>query len=250
MKPAIALLAFLVLAPAAWADPPDLKIDAEVRPSGQYVRMVPKTDAVAITYVGLDSLDPIPSDLLRDSKLFLLDTRGLKEGKYRFVAVAAGKTGEQARADFAVIIGTPGPTPGPGPDPGPGPGPDPDPFAKKADPFVNGSRAPPGFRVLMVYDADHLRDYPSAQRTALNSDLVRGYFRSHCIKGPDGTPDWRCFDQGADMSEEDPMWKKVMSRPRKSLPWICIGTGTRGYEGPLPKDTDAVLELLAKYGGK
>lgn len=112
------------------AAPPTLEIPAENRPSGQYVTIAPKTDAVAVTYVGLDGLDPVPSQLLRDGRVFLLDSRGLKDGRYRFVAVGAGKTGEQARVDFVVVIGkgdvlppVPDPKPGPQPDPGPPGGP-------------------------------------------------------------------------------------------------------------------------------
>lgn len=98
-----------------------LTIPAEVRPSGQYVTLVPDTDAVSILYVGLVGVEPIPSAVLRDPRMFLLDTRGLPAGRYPFAAVAAGKGGEQARADFAVVIGAPGPPtpvpPGPGPTP-------------------------------------------------------------------------------------------------------------------------------------
>lgn len=122
---------FLVFAPVQ-AAPPSLKIPAEVKPSGQYAEVSPDTDAVSVTYVGLSGVDPIPSRVLNDKRLFLLDTRGLGAGKYRFAAVGASKDGDQLRVDFLVIVGDPGPDPGPGPGPGPGPVPPPiDPLTKQ-----------------------------------------------------------------------------------------------------------------------
>jgi hypothetical protein len=117
------LLALLFLPGSLLGAPPRLVIPPEVKPSGQYAQLVPDTDAVSITYVGLDRVDPIPSAVLKDARLFLLDTRGLPEGRYRFVAVGAGKDGEQTRADFAVLVGDNPPPVPPGPGPGPTPGP-------------------------------------------------------------------------------------------------------------------------------
>jgi hypothetical protein len=115
-----ALLLLLTSLPAgAFAAPPTLEIPAEIRPAGQYARLLPRTDGESVAYVGLSQVEPIPSDVLKDPRLFLLDTRGLAPGRYKFAAVAAGKTGEQTRADFAVVVGDappPGPTP-PGPTP-------------------------------------------------------------------------------------------------------------------------------------
>jgi hypothetical protein len=115
-----ALLLLLLWPACAWPAPPTLKIPPEIKPAGQYAMLAPDTDAVAVTYVGLDRVDPIPSAVLKDGRLFLLDTRGLARGRYRFAAVGAGKDGEQTRVDFVVNIGDapPGPTP---PDPTPGP---------------------------------------------------------------------------------------------------------------------------------
>jgi hypothetical protein len=133
----------LLLASPLWAAPPTLKIDPEVKPAGQYVRFLPGGDATAVLYVGLSGIDPIPSDVLKDARMFLLDTRGLGVGRYKFAAVGTSKEGEQTRVDFAVVVGDAPPGPEPGPGPGPGPVPDPnDPltkdfqaaFAKEADP--------------------------------------------------------------------------------------------------------------------
>lgn len=100
-----------LLVGALSAAPPKLNIPPEIRNSGQYVIYVPETDAASIVYVGLDGIEPLPANILRDGKTFVLDTRGLAEGRYRFVAVAASSTGEQVRQDFTLVIqrGTPKP---------------------------------------------------------------------------------------------------------------------------------------------
>jgi hypothetical protein len=85
--------------------PPVLDLPAEVRPVNGYARLTPKTDAVSIRYVALDGVYAFPPEELKDGRRFVLPAAGLKDGRYRFVAVAAGKTGEQAEAEFVVVVG-------------------------------------------------------------------------------------------------------------------------------------------------
>jgi hypothetical protein len=120
----IAFLSLALLAASAFAAPPPIDIPAEIRPAGQYITLTPATTAVALDYVGLDGLEPLPPSLLKDVRMFVLDTRGLAKGRYRFIAVGASGTGELARAAFAVVIGD-APPPGPGPGPVPPPPDDP-----------------------------------------------------------------------------------------------------------------------------
>lgn len=120
-----ALFAVLLLSGIALGAPPKLTIPAEVRPAGEYVTIKPETDAVSVTYVGLSGIDAFPSDFLKDARHFVLPTRGLKDGEYRFAAVGASKDGEQTRVDFAVKIGTGSPAPAPTPTPTPNPTPTP-----------------------------------------------------------------------------------------------------------------------------
>jgi hypothetical protein len=115
-------------APAPAPPGPRLKVDAEVKPAGQYATFVPDTDCKAVTYVGLSGVEPIPSAVLLDARLFLLDTRGLQPGRYQFAAVGAAGD-RQVRADFAVVVGVPPPPQPPGPGAQP-PGPGPSDFAK------------------------------------------------------------------------------------------------------------------------
>jgi len=103
----------------SFAAPPKLEIPTELKPTGDYVTHKPKTDAVSIIYVGLSGIDAFPSDFLKDSRDFILPTRGIPAGTYKFSAVAASSTGEQLRQDFTVVIGKGGPIVDPPKDPPP-----------------------------------------------------------------------------------------------------------------------------------
>jgi hypothetical protein len=224
--------------------PPVLDLPAEVRPVNGYARLTPKTDAVSIRYVALDGVYAFPSEELKDGRRFVLPAAGLKDGRYRFVAVAAGKTGEQSEAEFVVIVGKVVP-PGPGPNPPPGPTPDPDPVDPPA-PIPHD-----GFRVLMVFEKDTLRDLPPGQFASLYSGDITYYLSTKCAKGPDHkTPEWRKWDQNQDLTNATPAMRDAMARPRKSLPWIVVSNGKTGFEGPLPNTPEETLTLLKKYGGE
>ena len=87
-------------------DPPEPKlvVPAEVRPANGYVRFSPETDAVSVTYVAIDGLYPFPNEELKDRRRFVLPTAGVAPGAYRFTAVASGKAGGAAVAEFTVVI--------------------------------------------------------------------------------------------------------------------------------------------------
>lgn len=221
----------------ALADPPKLDIPAEVKPSGQYAQFVPVTDAKSIIYVGLSGVDAVPSTLLRDPRTFLLDTRGMTAGKYRFSAVGSSKDGDQARVDFVVVIGNvpPGPDPKPpGPDPGPSPDTPPIPVE--------------GFHVMFVHETADKLD--SAQQAVLGSLTVRNYLNSKCKLEADGkNKSWRQYDQNDDVSGDYKVWQDAFARKRTSIPWIVVSNGKTGYEGPMPKTVAETMTLLRKYGG-
>ena len=107
----LALLAGCAI--TASAAPPTLELPAEASPVNGYVIVAPKTDAVSVTYVALDDVFPFPSDQLKDARAFVLPAAGLAEGRYRFVAVAAGKGGEQTTKNLVVVIGKGGTVPPP-----------------------------------------------------------------------------------------------------------------------------------------
>jgi hypothetical protein len=214
---------------------PRLKIDAEVKPAGQYATFVPDTDCKAVTYVGLSGVEPIPSAVLLDARLFLLDTRGLQPGRYQFAAVGAAGD-RQVRADFAVVVGVPPPPqpPGPGPQP-PGPGPTPNPTTEPT--------------VLVVYESSGTppeEKLTPAQSNALRGKVVRDWLDRKAPKR------WRIWDQNVQGAENDaPPFADLLKRPRQSLPWLVIAgpDGKPVFEGPLPANAADLLATLQKYGG-
>jgi hypothetical protein len=94
-----------------------IEIPAEVRAAGDYVTLIPKTDAKAITYVGLSGIEPFPSEFLKDPRAFVLPVRGLPAGRYKFVAVGS-LNDVHGKVVFSVFVGDAPPGP---PDPGPTP---------------------------------------------------------------------------------------------------------------------------------
>lgn len=126
------------------------------------------------------------------------------------------------------------PTPGPGPGPNPPPGPSPMPLM--------------GLRVLILEETSQRSELPASQLSVLTSTEIRGYLNSKCVRASAG-PEFRFFDVDTDLSPQEKHWQDVVKRPRASLPWLIISTGTSGYEGPLPKTIPETLELLKKYGG-
>lgn len=162
-------------------------------------------------------------------------------GQYRVeltaATVAADGTVSLDYAERVVTIGdAPSPPPGPGPGPGPTPGPAPIPL--------------PGFRVLMVVESADLSKLPAAQVAVLTAADVRAYLNAKCAVGPNGVNrEWRQWDKDVVTANEAPHWQAAMARPRQSLPWIVISTGTAGYEGPLPATVAETLTLLKRFGG-
>lgn len=99
---ALLALPFCVL--AARADPPKLTVPADLKPVSGYVRFTPETTAKSVLYLALDDAFPFPSEELKDVRRFILPTAGLKDGVYRFLAVAS-LNDEMSVTPFAVVIG-------------------------------------------------------------------------------------------------------------------------------------------------
>lgn len=139
MRP-FALLLCLIFPPLLLAAPPVIDIPPEVKATSEYVTISPKTDAAAITYVAQSGVEPFPSAFLKDPRSFVLPTRGLAAGRYKFVAIGS-LNDEHQRVDFVVVVGDAPPTPpvppGPGPQPpGPNPPVPPSPAGKRAVLFI------------------------------------------------------------------------------------------------------------------
>lgn len=226
----IALLAWLVLVGAAWAD---MKITGTTTvPVNRMVRLV-VDGAPAGSALIWDVSDEERLDLEEvNGRLLLTGPQGTYKVKVRSVVLKDGQTKiETARA--TVIIGEPTPPP-PGPNP-----PDPPQPAK-------------GNRVLIVYETADVSKMPTAQQSVLYAATVRAYLKANTLTDKDNpTGAWRIWDKDVDASAESATWQSMLKRERKSVPWVVIA-GDKGvaFEGPLPADVDASLNLFKQYLGK
>ncbi len=109
-----------------------------------------------------------------------------------------------------------------------------------------------GLHVLITYETGDLSKYPSDVLASIYSKDIRTYLDAKCPLGTDGkTKQWRMWDKNVDGYDDSKVFGDALKRANEKqtkLPWISIGTGKDGYEGPLTgvKDT---LDLLKKYGG-
>lgn len=134
----------------------------------------------------------------------------------------------------------PGPTPNPTPEPKPEPVPTPEPVVKTGK-----------LHVMVVYEKDDLPTMPPSQIAVLYGKATRDYLSSHCDTEA-GTPTYRILDKDLPLDKESADWQAVRKRATgKQPPWIIVANDVGGsFEGPLPKDEDAMLALLKKYGGQ
>lgn len=234
-----------VFAGAALAAPPNLDIPADVKPVSGYARFTPKTDAVNILYISLDDANPFPSEELKDPRKFLLPTHGLAPGKYRFIAVAAGSTGEQTRADFTVTVPDPKPKPTPVP---PGPGPQPNPNPPDPTPNPKPAPAPPGKRFIVI--VEETGDAVPARGLILaNGELAaRIADKGHKFRVVDKDNKTATGNTPADLK---PYLEEAAGKTRPRL-YIVAPDGTVCWFGDCPQGTDAgaqILKLLTAAGG-
>lgn len=162
---------------------------------------------------------------------------GVREGTTKITVLGFDPTTKKIVqvAKMTITVGNPQPDPGPSPGPGPTPGPVP----------IPGQ----GLRVLIVYESADLPKMPSAQVQMLTAKEVLDYLDAKTAK-VNGQPEYRKFDQNADVKGESQTWQDAMARPRASVPWIVISNGTTGYEGALPANKNDLMTLLRKYGGQ
>ena len=202
---------------------------------GDFVTIQAKTTGTVVKWIAIDNgLRLIPAEMLKDSKTAIVISSN--PGTYRLFAYTSDASGPSDPQMITVTIA--GPAPSPAPAPVPMPAPDPAPISA------------PGFRVLVIYDTATASSLPAKQLDCIFSTSVRGYLAEKCIRGTDAkTPEFRFYDVNTDPTSDGQLWADAMKRPRKSLPWVIISDGSKGYEGPLPGNVDDFLALLKKYGG-
>ena len=238
MKSLLMALAVLAMPLVLLAAPPAVDIPPEVHPGGQYAILSPKTEAVAITYIGLSGVEPLPAVMLKDPRMFLLDTRGLAVGTYKFVAVAS-LNDEHTRIDFAVVIGNSPVVVTP-----PGPGPINPPTPSPGTPLT-------GMRVLILEETSPSKRLTNQQAEALNSLEIRQYLDLKTNK------QWRRYDPDLSLDKLPKDLQDLRSKAQPtSLPWVVIGDVGSGGElklieqGPYGVEgKDKALALFKKWGG-
>lgn len=243
MPKVLSAFLFLIAAGVAAAAPPTLDLPAEVKPASGYARLTPKTDAVSVVYVPLDAAFPFPSAELKNPKSFVLPVAGLKDGRYRFVAVAASKTGEQAEGSFVVVIGSGKADDDKKDDPIPPPKPKPDPPAP--EPVTS-------FHVVIIYESG--KTYDAKTAGVLNSGDIRAYLDS--VTTPDeGTKGWRMRDKDIsadnDTAFQKDMWADVKAKLRpENVPCWAVEVNRKIEIIPLPGSVAEGLATLRKYKGE
>lgn len=216
--------------PAPKVDAPSVKLPAEIKVA------VGRLAAVSVEHVGSDVRWDVPPelDVFReydpDAAKVKLRLIGYVAGKHRIIAVACSKEGKLSEfAVCIVIVGEPGPKP---PDP---------PTPDGTSPFKEM-----GLRVLIVYETSELSKMPAKQQLILTGKTVRDYLKEKCVAEGSMKGFWM-LDKDADVSQLAKHWQDAMKRERKSVPWLLVGNGRTGYEGPLPATSEEFLALVKKH---
>jgi hypothetical protein len=231
----IVLLAVLAAGGPAWGQSVKLPATVAGKPGGWIVVPAEADGGAVRWYLPDPGLTEVPlgslfgDDWAKQAKGRVFTAEAA--GRYRVVAYCAKGDVASPPAVCTVVVGESPAPPTPVP-PGPSP--------------IAGD----GLRVLIVYESAELAKLPPGQATVLVSPEVRGYLDTHCVKGPDGTTaEWRVWDQNVPTGAEAKLWQDAMARKRDRLPWLVVGNGRAGFEGPLPASVDETLKLLKLYGG-
>lgn len=245
------------------ATAPELGIPAEVIPVGQYAQLKPKTEAKAITYIGMSGVEPFPSDMLKDARWFVLDTRGLQPGRYLFQAVGS-LNDIHTRVAFSVVIGNdPNPIPQPGPTPGPGPidppkPPDVDPLDPDGvEQSVIGGE---GFRTMVVWEDEDRAKLPREMLNTIIGVPFAKYITEHAAKDATGRADWWLLDD--DYTDEqisrlpdywrEPYKAAVVKFRRDNRPAILLSNSAKKTKPKailtfVPKTQVDIMKLAKRY---
>ena len=229
------LAVVLVAAAAVGAAPPEVPNEIKARP-GQPVRVTVKA-AGEIGYLPVFAEDEAFFDELSGkgtARRFIFQAS--TPGKYSVVFWTKGEV-EGVRTVIVVDGTPPGPTPGPTPTP-------PDPPGPSASPFPL-----PGLRVLILYESGDLTKLTPGQNSVIFGKTARDLLQSKCVVGPDGkTREYRIYDKDQAPLSDSPTWVNAAARPRPpTLPWLIVGNGKGGYEGPLPGSVAEFVALVNKY---
>jgi hypothetical protein len=102
-----------------------------------------------------------------------------------------------------------------------------------------------GLHVLLTVESGE--NLTPGEQAILYGEQVRNYLESKCQKYTDGSRAFRIYEKDTDVSEDWPVWRDAMARPRTANKWIVVSNGVTGYEGPLPGSPEEALALIQKY---
>lgn len=235
-----AICVALSMSAICFAEPPTIDIRSEIEAKGDVVTFTPKTDAKTVIYIGLSGVDPLPPEILKDPRTFVLYTRGLKVGYYKFIAIAV-KDNEVTRQDFIIRKGTPPPTPV-----------DPvipdvpvDPVIPVDPKLDDAPVSTTGLYVAFINESGNR--VTQAQFNVLYGSITGKWLDSNTVN-INGSPQWRIIDQN-NIALSEP-WKDVLKRKRETIPWVVVISNKKYvYEGPLSPTVTAndFIQLISKY---
>lgn len=108
-----------------------------------------------------------------------------------------------------------------------------------------------GNRCLIIEDRSERTKLTSDQLAVLTGGTVRQYLMQHCADGPDGSPEYRIWDVGQDLTYVPDEWRSVFdaakSDPEFAPPWMVISNGKTGTTGPLPESPEAMVSQLRRF---
>lgn len=165
----------------------------------------------------------LPGGLSIDPTKGVITGRATGEGSYPATVTATNKAGS-GTAVVTIVVSKP--------------------TTPDTPPPIDG----PGLRMMIVYETGNLPLYPSAQRSAMFSQKVRDYLRPKLYKDDNTYPALWTVDKDSPPLRV-PDWVKTTLDKYKgqTLPYLIVSNGKTGYTGPVPENTDKLLELLKKY---
>lgn len=113
---------------------------------------------------------------------------------------------------------------------------------------ISAPIADAGFRILIVEESSQRRDLPASQAAIFSSAELSDYAKAKCVS-VDGVPEFRIYDPDVVLTNESDVWRKALAIERKSLPWLIVSDGRRGFSGPLPLTLDETMAIVKRYGG-
>lgn len=117
------------------------------------------------------------------------------------------------------------------------------PTPNPVDPLIPPPVSDLGLRVLFVFENTDLRKLPPEQVAIATSTKLRDYLDKRCVL-ESKTRAYRFYDKDTKLTNDYPVWGKLMGVPRQSVPWIVICNGKTWTSIPMPGNVDDAIKLI------